>query len=215
MSLSGPFTEDIWSSLFYKIVRLCVSIVVIGVMFSLKTHPRHGLKGVSTKKNMVRSGQIFKATTEWSRVQDVGYRQKPRQNLRPVARTNMVGIKAGLQLSRRVGSKFTLVVEDTKFRTASQISVTFCWVGSSGQFEGLSAQLSRVGRGCPQRKILSSPNNLDLSARKEEDNAILSIASYPSHQPKAKRWEWNVSRVRLPDLANEKIQNTEFNLNFR
>ena len=40
-----PCTENVWQPLFYKRVRLGISIVVPGDMFGLETHTRHGLRG--------------------------------------------------------------------------------------------------------------------------------------------------------------------------
>lgn len=115
-----PFAENVWQPLFYK-----NSNVIPSDVFGLKTHPRHGLRGTSAKRKMVRSRQNVKATTEGSRVQGLRYRQKPRQKFNSIVRTNMVGIKAKMSLIRLVGDKFTLVMEETKSRTASPISVTF------------------------------------------------------------------------------------------
>lgn len=99
---------------------------------------------------MVKSRQDVKATAEWSGVQNLRYRQKPRPKLSSIDRTSMMGIKARMSLRRFVGSKFIWVMEDTESRTASTISETFWWVWNSGQVEVLSAQLSREGRGCPK-----------------------------------------------------------------
>lgn len=49
---------------------------------------------------------------------------RKQQMLSSIDRTNVVGIKVRMRLSRLVGYKIPLVMEDTKSRAVSPISVT-------------------------------------------------------------------------------------------
>lgn len=101
-------------------MRVGVSIVVPVDVFGLKTHPRYGLRETS---QMVRCRLMSKPqqnVLEFS-TSCIGRTQG---KISPVDRNNMVGIKSGMRLSGILGFKLTLVMEETKSRAASPISVT-------------------------------------------------------------------------------------------
>lgn len=48
--LTWPFTENVWQSLLYTMVRLRGSIMIPGDVLGLKKHLRLGLRGTSEKR---------------------------------------------------------------------------------------------------------------------------------------------------------------------